>query len=484
MTDSPDPVCAGSGAQERSAGFLIPPPPIFFATMFDGMRLRYNYRLYPSPGQRALLARAFGCARVVFNDGLRVRRAAREAGLPYIGDTELQKQVITAAKRTPERAWLGEVSSVVLVQALADLHVAYRNFFASLAGKRSGPRLAAPRFRSRKDRRQSIRLTRDGFRVRPNGRLYVARIGEIEVRWSRPLPSAPSSVTVVKDASGRYFASFVIEVGDAPLPTGGREVGIDLGLTHFAVLSDGTKVRNPRWLRRRERKLERAQQALSRAQKGSGNREKALHRVARAHARAADARREFHHQLSAWLVRDNQAVYVESLNVHGLARTPQARGVHDAGWAAFVRMLEYKAAHHGRTFAKVARNFPSSQICSTCGHRDGPKPLHIRAWACAECGTRHDRDHNAALNVLHEGRRVVAAGRTPRQGYAETLNACGEPLRPPFAVARFVETGTHRKPEGHDRPRAGWIPLPSEGEGRQQCEYPRSPGSGDATGSE
>ncbi|MFI6518786.1 RNA-guided endonuclease InsQ/TnpB family protein [Spirillospora sp. NPDC050679] len=415
------------------------------------MRLRYRYRLYPTPGQRVALARAFGCARVVFNDGLRARQAAHAAGLPYISDTVLQKQVITQAKQAPERAWLGEVSSVVLIQALADLHMAYRTFFASLAGKRQGPKVDAPRFRSRKDGRQAIRLTRNGFRLRPGGRLHVAKIGGIKVRWSRSLPVEPSSVTVVRDAAGRYFASFVVEVGDEPLPSSAREVGVDLGLAHFAVLSNGTKISNPRWLRRRERKLKRAQQSLSRTQKGSSNRAKARLRLARAHARAADARREFHHQLSNWLVRDNQAVYVETLSVKGLARTRQARSVHDAGWAAFVRMLEYKAARHGRTVTKVARDFPSTQLCSRCGRRDGPKPLRVRAWTCPGCGAQHDRDLNAARNVLYEGRRTsritVAAGRTPSQGHAETSNACGEPVRPPFAVARFVEAGTRQKPE-------------------------------------
>lgn len=177
------------------------------------MQLRYNFRLYPTAGQRQSLARAFGCARVVFNDGLRVRQEAHAAGLPYIKDTDLQKQVITAAKRTGQRAWLGEVSSVVLVQALADLHTAYRNFFASVTGKRMGAKVAAPRFRSRKDNRYTIRLTRNGFSIRPSGRLYMAKVGEIPVRWSRELPSQPSSVTVVKDAVGQYFASFVVETG-------------------------------------------------------------------------------------------------------------------------------------------------------------------------------------------------------------------------------------------------------------------------------
>ncbi|WP_131732643.1 RNA-guided endonuclease InsQ/TnpB family protein [Actinomadura formosensis] len=388
------------------------------------MQLRYNFRLDPTPGQRMALARAFGCARTVFNDGLRIRREAHAAGLPHIRDTDLQKQVITTAKRTPERAWLAEVSSVVLVQALADLHTAYRNFFASLSGERKGRNVAPPRFRSRKDNRQTIRLTRNGFRLRPDGRLNIARIGDVRVRWSRGLPSDPSSVTIVKDAAGRYFASFVVQTSDEPLPDTTGEVGIDLGLTHFAVLSDGRKVTAPKFLRRAERKLRRAQQNLSRKARGSGNREKAVVKVARAHARVADARRDHHHKLSTALIRENQAVYVEDLCVNGLARTRLAKSVHDAGWSAFVNMLEYKAARYGRVFQRIDRMFPSSQLCSACGSRDGPKPLAVRTWTCRDCGTVHDRDINAARNIRAEAQHMVAAGR------AETPNACGGPVRP------------------------------------------------------
>jgi putative transposase len=396
-----------------------------------GVQLRYNFRLYPTPGQRQALAKVFGCARVVYNDGLRIRQQAHEAGLPYIKDTDLQRRVITEAKRTPERAWLAEVPSVVLVQSLNDLHKAYRAFFASVSGKRKGPRVAPPKFKSRKDRRQAIRLTRNGFSIRPNGRLYVAKVGEIKVRWSRDLPSEPSSVTVVKDAAGRHFASFVVEVDPEPLPETDAEVGIDLGLKHFAVLSDGQRITNPRFLRRAERRLKRAQRALSRKQKGSKNREKARLKVAKAHARVADARRDWTHKLSTKIIRENQAVYVEDLAVKGLARTRLAKSVHDAGWAQFVAMLEYKAARYGRVFARVGRFVPTSQICSACGVLDGPKPLHVRSWTCRHCGTVHDRDLNAAKNIL-------AAGR------AERLNACGAGVRPPLAVAAGDEAGTHR----------------------------------------
>ncbi len=368
---------------------------------------------------------------MAFNDALRARQQAHAARLPYPSDAELSAR-LTAAKATPERAWLGEVSAVVLQQALADLTAAYRNFFASVTGSRMGPKVAPPKFRSRKDRRQAIRFTANArFRVLANGKLRLPKIGDVPVRWSRELPSVPSSVTVIMDAAGRYFASFVVEAGDDPLPEAGTAVGIDLGLTHFAVLSDGRKVANPRFLRRAERRLRTAQKALSRKAPGSSNKEKARVRVARAHARVADARRDWLHKESTRIIRDSQAVYVEDLCVAGLGRTRLAKSVHDAGWSAFTALLEYKAARHRRTFARTGRFEPTSQVCSACGTKDGPKPLHIREWTCAACGTVHDRDVNAARNILALGRR-------------ERLNACGGGVRPGLAPAAASETGTLR----------------------------------------
>jgi putative transposase len=392
------------------------------------VQLRYNYRVYPTPCQQEALARAFGCARVVFNDGLRARQQARANGEPYVTDGELSKRVITEAKQTPERAWLGEVSAVVLQQALADLNVGYRNFFNSLTGKRKGRRVAPPRFRSRKDNRQAIRFTANArFRVLDNGRLRLPKIGDVEVRWSRGLPAEPSSVTVIRDAAGRYFASFVVQAGPVPLPETDTEVGIDLGLTHFAVLSDGTNVTAPKFLRRAARKLRRLQQALCRKTKGSQNRKKAVVKVARAHARVADTRRDWQHKLSTAIIRDNQAVYVEDLCVVGLGRTRLAKSVHDAGWASFVGMLEYKAARAGRTFGKIDRFAPTSQTCSACGRLDGPKPLNVRSWTCL-CGVVHDRDVNAARNVLAQGR-------------WDNSNACGAQVRPAPVPAPRREAG-------------------------------------------
>jgi putative transposase len=402
-------------------------------TNYNGrVQLRYNYRLYPSPGQRDALARAFGCARVVFNDGLRARQQAHAAGQPYITDGELSAR-LTAAKATPERAWLGEVSAVVLQQSLADLNTAYRNFFASVTGKRKGPKTGLPRFKSRKDHRQAVRFTANArFKVLASGKLRLPKIGDVPVRWSRQLPSEPSSVTVIQDSAGRYFASFVIQTRPVTLPQTGPVTGIDLGLTHFAVLSDGRKIASPQFLRRAQKKLRRAQRSLSRKEKGSKNRDKARVKVARAHAHVADARRQFHHQLSTTLIRDNQAVAVEDLAVKALARTRMAKSVHDAGWSAFVAMLEYKARLSGRAFHRIGRFEPTSQVCSACGVKDGPKPLHVRAWQCHHCGIWLDRDINAAVNV------AKAAGLA--------VTACGAQVRPGLAPAQRGEAGTHPKP--------------------------------------
>ena len=365
---------------------------------------------------------------MVFNDALRVRQEARAAGLPYLTDGELSAR-LTEVKATPERAWLGDVCAVVLQQALADLNTAYRNFFASVTGTRKGPKVAPPRFKSRKDRRQAIRFTANArFKVLPSGKLRLPKIGDVAVRWSRALPSAPSSVTVIKDAAGRYFASFVVQTGPRVMPATGPVIGIDLGLTHFAVLSDGRKIASPRFLRRAEHKLKRAQRALSRKEKGSRNRDKARVKVARAHARVTDARRDFHHQLSTALIRDNQAVAVEDLAVKGLARSRMAKSVHDAGWSAFVHMLEYKARLYGREFRRIGRFEPTSQVCSACGAKDGPKPLHVRAWQCRACGAWLDRDVNAAVNVAR------AAGLA--------VSACGAQVRPGLAPAQRDEAGT------------------------------------------
>jgi putative transposase len=390
--------------------------------------VRYRYRLRPTPGQQMALAQAFGCARVVYNDALRLREQCHAAG-EKVSNSEVQRRVITLAKLTPGRAWLADVPSVALVQACNDSRRAYQNWFESLSGVRKGRRIGHPMFR-RKHGRQSVRLTRNGFRLRGQ-RLYVAKVGEIAIRWSRPLPSAPSSVTVIREPDGRYYASFVVERPAAPLPACGREVGVDMGLNRLAVTSDGEIIANPRFLRAKQRKLAHAQRALSRTAKGSANRARARRRLAVVHRKVRETRLDHAHKTALALVRDSQAVYAEDLAVSGLARTRLAKSVHDAGWAQLLRLIGEKAQQYGRTFHQVGRFTPTSQTCSVCGTKDGPKPLRVRSWRCGMCGAVHDRDVNAARNVL-------AAGR------AERLNACGGTIRPGAPLARPGETGTHR----------------------------------------
>lgn len=391
------------------------------------MLLRYRFRIYPTAPQRAALARGFGCARVVYNDAVAARKAAHAEGAPYPTAAALSKALITEAKRTPERSWLGEVSAVVLQQALADCDRAYRNFFASVKGKRRGARVGPPRFKRRMGT-QAIRFTRNTrFRVLGNERLRLPKIGEVKVAWSRALPAEPTSVTVVKTATGRYYASFVVSLGgDEMLEPVDDETGIDLGLKDFAVLSNGKTIDNPRFFARLERKLVKAQRVLSRKVKGSANRAKARIAVARVHEKIKDRRDDWINQQVKTIIAENQGIYVEDLSVRALARGRGAKSIHDAALGMFVSRLESKAARAGRTFVKVDRFFPSTQLCSACGVLSGPKGLQglgAREWAC-KCGAVHDRDRNAAANILREGKRVVAAGQ------AETRNASGGQVRP------------------------------------------------------
>ncbi|BBX15975.1 transposase [Mycolicibacterium duvalii] len=372
---------------------------------------------------------------MVFNDALRVRDEAHRAGVK-LSDSEIQRRVITSAKTTTERAWLCEVPSVALVQSVNDSRRAWRNFFDSASGRRKGRRVGRPRFKSRKDHRQSFRLTRNGFSIRDNGRLFVAKVGEVAMRWSRDLPSTPSSVTIIREPDGHLYASFVVEVPASPLPVTNQEVGVDVGIARLATVAttDGHRidVDNPKHLGRKLRKLRRLEREKSRRQKGSANRAKTRYKVAIAHNEVARARRDYHHKQALALVRDNQVIHVEDLNIAGMVRNRRlARAISDAGWGQFVKIIGEKADHYGRTVHTVSRWLASSKTCSTpgCGHRLDELPLHIRTWVCPTCQVTHDRDYNAAKVIL-------AAGR------AERLNACGARVRPQPAAAVGVEAGS------------------------------------------
>jgi putative transposase len=383
---------------------------------------------------------------VVFNDAVAARRAAHLEGRPYPTTAALSKALITEAKATPERAWLGEVSAVVLQQALADCDRAYKNFFDSVKGKRAGAGVGPPRFK-RRTAAQSIRFTRNArFRVLGNGRLRLPKIGDLDVRWSRELPAEPSSVTVIKSATGKYYVSFVVAFeSDATLPQAGDETGIDLGLKDFAVLSGGKVIENPRFFARMERKLKKAQRVLARKAKGSANRAKARLALARVHEKIRHQRDDFVNQQVNAIVAENQGIYVEDLAVKALARGRAAKSVHDVAFGMFTARLESKAVRAGRVFARVDRFFPSTQLCSECGVLAGPKGLEglgVREWVCG-CGAVHDRDRNAAINILNEGKRMVAAGQ------AETLNASGGQVRPgmPGTARNTPSGGRNEEPD-------------------------------------
>lgn len=399
------------------------------------MQMRYRYRIEPTPAQQQVLARVFGCCRVVFNDALRVRDAAYQAGV-RLSDAEIQRRVITQAKTTIERVWLCEVPSVALVQSVNDSRRAWRNFFDSRSGTRKGRKVGQPRFKSRKDHRQSFRLTRNGFSLKANGRLFVAKAGEVAVRWSRELPSQPSSVTIICEPDGHYYASFVVDVPAAPLPQVQQQAGVDVGITRLATIAttDGQRidVANPKHLARKLRKLARLEREKSRRQKGSNNRSKTRRKVAIAHNQVARARRDYHHKQALALVRDNQVIHVEDLNIAGMVKNRRlARAISDAGWGQFVGIIAEKADRYGRTVHRVSRWLASSKTCSTarCGHVLDELPLQVRSWTCPACRAVHDRDHNAAKVIL-------AAGR------AEILNACGASVRPPRREAQGDETGS------------------------------------------
>ena len=315
------------------------------------------------------------------------------------------KRCITEAKRTEERSWLADASHSVLQQSVRDLSQAFRNWWQGQG------RVRAPNFKKRGNR-QSIRACGKEFYPTETG-VRFPRIGVLRLRWSRPLPAEPSSVTIIKECSGKYYASFVVEVEEEKLPPTAKEVGIDLGLASLAVTSDGEKIAPPRFLRSALRKLRRLQRSLSRKVKGSRNRSKARLLVVKAHEKVRSKRLDFLHKLSTQLIRENQTVLLEDLNVSGMLKNRRlAKSISDAGWRMFRTLLEYKAERYGRQVRVIYRWEPTSQRCSACGHQDGKKPLSVRTWTCLVCGSAHDRDINAAKNTL-------AAGQ------AERLNACG-----------------------------------------------------------
>ncbi|MER5451398.1 RNA-guided endonuclease TnpB family protein [Streptomyces sp. NPDC002764] len=377
--------------------------------MTTGVKRAFRYRFYPTGAQAAELSRTFGCVRKVYNLALAARTQAwtRQQRVNY----HQTSAMLTAWKKTEELAYLNEVSCVPLQQALRHLQTAFTNFF--------GKRAKYPRFKSRKKSRKSAEYTTSAFRFK-DGRLTLAKMAEpLDIVWSRPLPegASPSTVTVSKDAAGRWYVSLLCEDPSVqPLPAANAAVGIDVGLDHLLALSTGEKVSNPRHERRDRARLATTQRRLARTARGDGaNRAKARRKVARVYARITDRRRDHLHKLTTRLVRENQTIVIEDLAVRNMMKNGSlARAISDAAWSDFRSMLEYKARWYGRAVIAIDRWLPSSKLCSACGTLQDTMPLNVRTWTC-DCGTTHDRDVNAAKNILAVGL---------------TASVCGADVRP------------------------------------------------------
>lgn len=354
-----------------------------------------------------MLRRTFGCVRLVWNKTLadRQRRYTTEQRSTPYRETDA---ALSAWKKTDDLAFLSEVSSVPLQQTLRHQHAAFQNFFAK--------RGRYPRFKSRRAR-QSAHYTRSAFRIKPDGLWLAKTSAPLRVAWSWPdidlATLDPTMVVVSAESDGRWYVTFAVDTADpAPLPPTGRTVGVDVGLKDFAVLSTGERIANPRHMERRARNLARYQRRMARCQRGSNNRAKAKQRVARAHSKVRAARRDFLHQTSTRLVRRFDRIGVEDLNVSGMVRNRcLARAISDAGWSEFRNMLTYKAERAGRHLVAIDRWYPSSKTCSTCGHLLASLSLGTRHWSCPGCGTRHDRDVNAARNIDKAAGLVASACR-------------------------------------------------------------------------
>ncbi|TCJ33303.1 RNA-guided endonuclease TnpB family protein [Parafrankia sp. BMG5.11] len=366
----------------------------------------YRYRFYPTPEQAAQLARTFGCVRYVYNRALAERSRAWFSERCRITHAETDK-MLTAWKRDPETAWLAEPSKGPLQATLRHLQSAFVNFWEKRAGY--------PSFKKKGRTLDAATYFRNCFTYR-NGNITLAKQDRpLDIVWSRPLPDGvdPSQVTVSRNSRGQYHISILVEETITILPPTSGQVGIDAGITSLVTLSTGEKVTNPRHERADRARLARAQRELSRKEKGSVNRAKARARVAKVHGRIRDRRRDHLHKLSTRVIRENQTVVIEDLSVRNHAL---ARAISDASWSELRTMLEYKAGWYGRTVIAIDRFYPSSKTCSACGSIVEKMPLNVREWACRGCGTVHDRDVNAARNILAAGLAVAA---------------CGDGVRPP-----------------------------------------------------
>ena len=374
----------------------------------------FRYRFYPTAEQEILLRRTLGCVRLVYNKALALRTEAWYQHQERVDYVQTSAH-LTQWKKQEDLQFLNEVSCVPLQQGLRHLQKGFTNFFAG--------RTRYPRFKKKRNG-GSAEFTQSAFKFR-KGQLYLAKCQDpLPIVWSRTLPEGvdPSTVTVKLDPSGRWFVSLLVDDPTVEaLPVVDGAVGVDAGLTSLLTLSTGEKIANPRHYRKHRRKLRQVQKSLSRKQKGSKNRHKAQVKVARQHARIADSRNDFLHKLSTRLVRENQTIVVEDLAVKNMVKNHKLAGsISDAGWGELVRMLDYKCTWYGRTLVKIDRWFPSSKRCGRCGHVVESLPLDVREWECPHCHAVHDRDINAARNILAAGQAVTVCGSNVRPNRHES----------------------------------------------------------------
>ncbi|WP_448527002.1 RNA-guided endonuclease InsQ/TnpB family protein [Parathermosynechococcus lividus] len=372
------------------------------------MEKAYSYRFYPTTEQDTLLRRALGCVRLVYNKALALRTDAwyeRQQRTSYVQTAA----ALTAWKKQDDLQFLNEVSSVPLQQGLRHLQSAFSNFFAG--------RARYPQFKKKRNG-GSAEFTKAAFRWK-DGKVFLAKCSEpLNIRWSRQLPQGaePTTVTVRLNPAGQWYISIRFDdPRDLTLEPSSHGIGIDAGITSLVTLSTGEKIANPKHFNKRYKRLRLAQKSLSRKQKGSRNYEKSRRKVARIHQQISNARQDHLHKLTTRLIHENQMIVVESLAVKNMVKNPKlARAISDAGWGELVRQLEYKAQWYGRNLVKIDRWFPSSKRCGNCGHIIERLPLNIREWDCPQCGARHDRDVNAARNILAVGHTVSACGANVR----------------------------------------------------------------------
>ncbi len=369
----------------------------------------YKYRFMPTQSQVHTLACTFGCCRFVYNWGLKLRTTSYFQYGKRLYHNDLSA-ALTALKKEEGTAWLQEVSSVPLQQSLRHLDKAMVNFFEG--------RAKYPKYH-KKHKKQSATYVASAF-VWNGSTLTLAKQKEpLDIMWSRPLPDGakPRSVTITKDASGRYFVSILVEENIPTLPMTGKVVGIDLGLKSFLITSEGETIDNPKYYARAEKKLAKLERKYAKKKKGSKNRKKARVKVARFHAKVADMRRDFQQKLSTRLVRENQTICLETLAVKNMLKNHcLAKAIQDVGWSEFVRQLEYKAAWYGRTLVKIERWTPSSKTCHCCGWVKEDLTLSDRVFVCEDCGNVTDRDYNAACTIRTVGLTGIACGGIVRRG--------------------------------------------------------------------